>query len=521
MSFQGRYFSFRKDLLLNDFVASVVVFLVALPLCMGIAIASGVPPAAGLVTGIVGGLLVGMLSGAPLQVSGPAAGLTVLVWQLVQQHGIALLGVTVVLAGVIQFVAGLLRLGQWFRAISPAVIQGMLAGIGVLIFASQFHIMVDDQPRGSGIANLLSIPEAVYKGVFPIDGSSHHLAAGIGMLTIAVVMGWTKFAPRRLQVLPGALIGTGIATALALTMRLPVKYVNVPENLSSAIQLPSLAVLSSMPHSEILIAAFALAFIASAETLLCATAVDQMHTGPRANYDRELTAQGVGNMVCGILGALPMTGVIVRSSANVDAGARTRSSAMLHGAWLLIAILAASRLLRAIPTAALAAILVYTGYKLFAPAKIRALARVGYGELAICLATLVAIVVTDLLTGVLVGFGLAIAKLVYTFSHLEITMERAERRVDVRLLGTATFLRLPKLAAAIESVPLDTEIHLHLEGLDYIDHACMELIANAKKLREKTGAPLTVEFEELKQRFARRLSRRSTTTEAAPVLSKA
>ena len=143
----------------KDFLASIVVFLVALPLCMGVAIASGVPPAAGLVTGIVGGILVGLIGGAPLQVSGPAAGLTVLVWEMVQTHGIGMLGTVVLIAGAMQLVAGLCKTGQWFRAISPSVIHGMLAGIGVLIFASQFHIMVDDKPRGSGLANLMSIPE--------------------------------------------------------------------------------------------------------------------------------------------------------------------------------------------------------------------------------------------------------------------------------------------------------------------------------------------------------------------------
>jgi MFS superfamily sulfate permease-like transporter len=521
MTSQGKYFEYRRDLLAKDFVASVVVFLVALPLCMGIAIASGVPPAAGLITGIVGGLIVGLISGAPLQVSGPAAGLTVLVWQLVQKHGLEVLGATVALAGAMQLIAGVLRLGQWFRAISPAVIQGMLAGIGVLIFASQFHIMVDDKPRGSGLANLLSIPQAIYKGVVPMDGSSHHIAAAIGLLTIIVIVAWTNFAPNRLKLLPGALIGAALATAAAAAMRLPIQYVNVPESLMGAIRLPSTDVLARVLTPDLLISAFALAFIASAETLLCATAVDQMHTGPRANYDRELRAQGVGNLLCGALGALPMTGVIVRSSANVDSGARTRLSAMLHGAWLLAAIVAAPALLRSIPTAALAAILVYTGYKLAAPSKLRALARAGRGELAICLATMVAIVVTDLLTGVLIGFGLAIAKLVSTFSHLEIEVQHTGKRYDMRLRGAATFLRLPKLAAAIESVPLDAELHLHLEGLEYIDHACMELIATARNLREKAGAVLAVEFDQLEQRFRRRITGPGGGTSAGRALSNA
>ncbi|MFV2070311.1 MAG: SulP family inorganic anion transporter, partial [Pirellulales bacterium] len=155
----------RRGTLWQDLLASIVVFLVALPLCMGIAIASGVPVAAGLITGIVGGIVVGVLAGAPLQVSGPAAGLTVIIYSLVRDHGLEVLGIAVLIGGAIQLTAGLLRCGRWFRAVSPAVIHGMLAGIGVLILSSQFHVMVDDSPRGSGIQNLLSIPEAIRKGL--------------------------------------------------------------------------------------------------------------------------------------------------------------------------------------------------------------------------------------------------------------------------------------------------------------------------------------------------------------------
>src|SRR5688572_21275452 len=151
----------------RDLLASVVVFLVALPLCMGIAIASGAPPAAGLITGIIGGLVVGVIQGAPLQVSGPAAGLTVIVWQLIQHHGLPALGVMVLLAGAMQAAAALLKGGRWFRAVPPSVIHGMLAGIGVLIFASQLHVMVDDKPKSSGWMNLITIPLAVWKALFP------------------------------------------------------------------------------------------------------------------------------------------------------------------------------------------------------------------------------------------------------------------------------------------------------------------------------------------------------------------
>ena len=283
--------------------------------------------AVGIITGIIGGLIVGFLSGSPLQVSGPAAGLSVIVFELATRYGWATLGVLVFLAGVIQLAAGLLRLGQWFRAVSPAVIHGMLAGIGVLIFASQFHIMVDDQPRSSGLANLLSLPEAIWKGTVPSDGNiSHDWAARVGLLTIAVIVFWKPLAPRFLKLVPAPLVAVVVATAVTAALDLPIKQVQLPDALTDAITLPTLGLIERwLPNWQTLVvAAASLAFIASAETLLCATAVDQLHRGPRTRYDRELAAQGVGNLVCGLLGALPMTGVIVRSAANAEAGARTR-----------------------------------------------------------------------------------------------------------------------------------------------------------------------------------------------------
>ncbi len=176
----------------SDLIASVVVFLVALPLCMGVAIASGVSPAMGLISGIIGGVLVGLLAGSPLQVSGPAAGLVVIVWDIIRDFGLEKLGLMIVVAGLIQIAGGLFRIGGWFRAVSPAVVNAMLAGIGVLIFASQFHVMVDDKPRASGVLNLLSIPEAIYKGVVPLDGSSHHVAAIVGLITIGALLAWSR-----------------------------------------------------------------------------------------------------------------------------------------------------------------------------------------------------------------------------------------------------------------------------------------------------------------------------------------
>lgn len=636
---RGLFFAPRQDVL-----ASVVVFLVALPLCMGIAIASGVPVAAGLITGIVGGLVVGWIAGAPLQVSGPAAGLTVIVFDLVQRHGLEVLGVAVLIGGALQFIAGTLRYGRWFRAVSPAVIHGMLAGIGILILSSQFHVMVDDAPKGSGIQNIVSIPEAVRKGLplpemrsadvriakrdllkkfgalheqqvqlreriaeqMPLPSAesdsaprpvtalvkkqqeqierltglteelnsrgvlqtvrdpdklheavraaleqsklalndlqqgrsdqvhasqakaqqgletvfnelkNHDWAAKLGLITIIALILWKAAAPARLKLVPAPLVAIVIATIAAAILKLPVLYVEVPDNLWSEIHFPSLAVLQSVPWRVVLQAGVVLAIVASAETLLCATAVDQMQSDTRTNYNRELAAQGIGNMVCGLLGALPMTGVIVRSSANIDAGGKTRLSTILHGLWLLAFVSLLAFILRMIPTAALAAMLVYIGYKLVNFQSIKDLRKYGWGEVAIYFVTVGTIVGTDLLTGVLTGVALSALKLLYTFSHLDVRLdvEHGRRKAVLNVEGAATFIRLPVLAEALEKVPGNVELHVDFQHLDYIDHACLDLLINWEKQHEATGGTLVIDWESLHASFRRENGNRSVSVKS-------
>lgn len=483
----------------KDFLASIVVFLVALPLCMGIAIASGVPPALGLITGIVGGLVVGWFSGSPLQVSGPAAGLTVLVYEVIQAHGIAALGLIVLIAGLIQLVAGALKLGNWFRAISPAVIQGLLAGIGVLIIASQIHVAVDDAPRGTGWQNILSIPEAIWKGIVPLDGSAHHLAAGVGLAAIMVMIVWS-YVPKKVKLIPAPLVAVIVATVINSVLDLPIKTVAVPANLLEVAQAPSFSMIGTTLSWSLFGSAFAIAMIASAETLLSATAVDRLQNGPRTQYNRELFAQGVGNSVCGLLGALPMTGVIVRSSANVTAGAQTRMSAILHGAWILAFVVLLPSVLSLIPTSALAAILVYTGFKLLAPKAVKELAKYGRAEVAIYFITIIAIVATNLLEGVLIGLGLSLLKLIYKFTHLDAKISDGSPRV-LTLSGAATFVRLPKLAHALESIPAESSVRLNVERLMYIDHACLDLIANWDKQFVSQGGEVELNWKELNNKY--------------------
>jgi MFS superfamily sulfate permease-like transporter len=223
----------------------------------------------------------------------------------------------------------------------------------------------------------------------------------------------------------------------------------------------------------------------------------------KTDYDKELRAQGVGNFICGLLGALPMTGVIVRSSANVQAGARTRMSTILHGTWLLAFTVVLGSVLRMIPTSCLGAILVYTGYKLVDVKNIRHLAQYGRIPVLIYAVTLIGIVTTDLLTGVIAGVVLSVAKLIYKVSHLDVRVLKNGFRTDIYLQGAATFLNVPKLASLLESLPAGTEVHIHVEELAYIDHSCLDLLAGWKQKHESSGSQLYLEWDSLLQRYAR------------------
>jgi MFS superfamily sulfate permease-like transporter len=489
-----------KENFWNDFLASVVVFLTALPLCMGIALASGAPIEAGIVTGVVGGILVGSISGSPLQVSGPAAGLTVLVYEIIQQHGFAGLSLMLVLAGLIQALAGGFKLGQLFRAVSPAVINGMLTGIGVLIFCSQIFVMMDLKPQGSGLANLGAIPSALSDAIAAPTGQ-HAQALFIGLVTIGIIVIWRRIAVGRLKAIPGALVGVLFATAYAAICQSPVAHVSLPDNIFSAIQLPKLSVLSQFNNWEVFNDAFALALIASAETLLSAAAVDRMHRGKRCQYDRELLSQGIGNTICGLIGGLPMTGVIARSSVNVHAGAKTRLSAVLHGVWLLAFVLLIPKVLQLVPISCLAALLVYTAFKLVDVKAVRKLWSYGKRLVAIYAATIIAIVTTDLLTGVLIGVVLSFAKLLYTMSRLDVRVENNTGKTVMHLQGAATFISMPKIADALEQVPPNTELHVSLDDLDYVDHSCLELIMDWEKRHQSMGGTLVVDWGELGAMF--------------------
>ncbi|GGP32826.1 sulfate transporter [Streptomyces melanogenes] len=461
-------------MLRTDLAASLVVFLVALPLCVGVAVASGVPAELGLITGIVGGLVAGLLPGSSLQVSGPAAGLTVLVYTAVTEYGLAALGVVVLLAGLIQLALGALRMGRWFRAISLAVVEGMLAGIGLLLIAGQLYILADRKGPGAGVPNIAGLPGLAAE----VARSATALTAlAVGAGTIAVMAGWKRL-PARCQLLPGALAAVGGATALTIVLGLPVARVRV-SGLASAVQPPGSSEFAKLADTGLLATVLAFALIASAESLFSAAAVDRLHTGPRTDYDKELIAQGMGNTVCGLLGALPMTAVIVRSAANVQAGARTKASRVLHGVWLLLFAALLPGALTYVPTAALAGVLVHAGFKLLPVKGMLTLWSSHRGEAVVLAATALAILFTNMFEGVLIGLLLAVVKAAWETSHVHIEVtDDGEGLVSAHVIGKATFLRLPRILETLEKLPKDRAVHLHLAGLRHLDHACLSALQN-------------------------------------------
>lgn len=458
----------------HDVAASVVVFLVALPLCLGVAVASGVPAELGLITGIVGGLVTGLLPGSSLQVSGPAAGLTVLVYEAVQEYGLAALGALVLAAGILQLVMGALRLGRFFRAISVAVVEGMLAGIGLVLIAGQLYAMADREAPASGLDKIAGLPGLL----IGVVGSERALTAfGLGLGTIAVLVLWRRL-PATLRIVPAPLAAVALASGATLLFSLPVATVEV-RGLVEAVRMPDAAAFGDLLSLAAVGTVLAFALIASAESLFSAAAVDRLHDGPRTSYDKELIAQGAGNTVCGLLGALPMTAVIVRSSANVRAGARTKASRVLHGVWLLLFSALLPAALGLIPVTALAGVLVHAGCKIVPVRQLAGLWREHRGEAVVLVVTAGAIVTVSMFEGVLIGLVLAVMKTAWETSHVNVeVVDKGAGPIRVLLSGNATFLRLPKMLDALEALPQDRPIELDLAGLRLLDHACRTSLEN-------------------------------------------
>ncbi|WP_346167553.1 SulP family inorganic anion transporter [Streptomyces javensis] len=469
----------------TEITASLVVFLVALPLCIGVAVASGTPAELGIITGVVGGLVVGMTRGSTLQVSGPAAGLTALVAETVEAHGIAMLGVIVLMSGLLQIGLGMIRLGRMFQAISIAVVQGMLAGIGLPLMFSQSYPLADATAPGTAIENILGFPAHV---LATFASGQTAIAALLGIATVVLSFVWKK-VPGPVSRIPAALVAVAIGIVVAALPGVEVKTLQVGD-LLSAVQVPGPEQFAGLADPAVLTAVLTFTVIASAESLFTAAAVDRMHDGPRTRYNTELIAQGAGNTVCGILGALPMTAVVARSSANVQAGARTRLSRTLHGLWLLAFALLLPSVLALIPISVLAGVLVHSGWKLLAPEQFPKMWRQDRGEFVVMAITTGTIVATALLEGVLVGLAAGIVLAALRMSRTSVEHRTEGDTAKLVMTGNATFLRLPKVIDALEAVGSagTPRIRLDLMGVTHLDHACRSQIEEFAAQKRASGA---------------------------------
>lgn len=478
--------------LARDLSASLVVFLVALPLSLGIALASGAPMMAGLIAAMVGGIVVGTLSGAPLQVSGPAAGLTVIILGFIQQFGWQMTCAITVGAGLLQVTLGALGVAPVALGMAPAVIHGMLAAIGILIALSQAHVVLGHEAGGKGLKTLFSLPEHAAH----LDPSS----VLIGVLTIAVLLAWPVLPWQKLRAFPAALAAVLLGTVASLALNLNIARVELGGSLLESFSLPALP---GANLGAFIGAVLTLCFVASAESLLCAVATDKLHTGPRCNLHKELMAQGAGNTLSGLIGGLPVTGVIVRSTANITAGGTSRLSAILHGVWMLLFVTLLPGLITKIPLAALAGLLVYTGIKLVNVKHIRDLQH--HGELVVYVVTVVAIVATNLLMGLGIGFGVALFRLLWKITHVEVHVEKQDENAwQVNLDGTLTFAGVPKLLTRLATIPPGKKVSFDL-NLRFIDHAGLEALSSWQSNYEKMGG--TADLSQLKQVWEKSHSR--------------
>lgn len=483
------------SVLKSDLPAGLVVFLVALPLCLGIALASGAPLFSGLIAGIVGGLVVPLISRSPLSVSGPAAGLAaIVVAGLAQVGSFAAFTLAVLIAGAMQIVAGIIRAGSIAHYFPSSVIKGMLTAIGILLILKQLPHAIGLDTEAMGAVSFQAGDENTFSLITHALRVIEPGAAVISAGCIALMVVWEKVpALKKLTWLPAPLIAVTLAVvanelfvkaapAMALQSEHLVKLPSTdgPAGMLGALHLPDW---SAITRWEVWLLAATLAVVASLETLLNLDAVDRLDPWRRKSPpNRELLAQGAGNLASGLLGGLPITSVIVRSSANVNAGARTRASAVFHGAFLVLSVLLLAPLLTKIPLACLAAILLMTGYKLAKPKLFADMYRLGWNQFVPFIVTVLAIVFIDLLKGV--AFGLAVGLVfvvreamsrVYHVEH-----EHEEKRVTIKLTKEAYFFSRGKLLSLLDGVPEHAHVIVDAEGAPFVDHDVVDAIRSFK-----------------------------------------
>ena len=503
--------SFRE--IKSDLPAGIVVFLVAVPLCLGIAMASGAPLFSGIIAGFVGGIVVSLISGSQLGVSGPAAGLAVIVLNAIQELGdFQVFLSAVVLAGVIQLVLGLLKAGNIGYYFPTSVIKGMLAGIGVIIILKQIPHAFGYDENYEGNFNFLE-PQGgtTFSELFASINYITPSAVIISILSLFILILWDQVLVKKskiFQLIQGPLVVVllGIGLNLLFQNSYPALALRdnhlvtlpVSDSLSGFFGQFTAPDFSNIFNYRVLFLAGTLAVVASLETLLCLEATDKLDPYKRISpANRELTAQGVGNIISGLLGGLPITQVIVRSSANVQSGGKTKLSAFIHGILILVCVMVIPDILNLIPLASLAAILLMVGYKLAKPALFKSMYSYGMMQFLPFIVTIIAIVFTDLLTGIGIGMAVAIffiLKNSYQVSHLMHKEKKPDGSVKYHMVlaEEVTFLNKGNILRTLRTVPEGAELEIDYTRSAVVDHDVRELIEDFKETAHTKNIKLTI-----------------------------
>ena len=482
---------YRLIWLRYDLPAGVSVFLVALPLCLGIALASGAPLYAGLLSGIIGGILVSLVSGSQLAVSGPAAGLTTIVSASIISLGdYRIFLLAVIVAGFFQIVLGLLKFGAIAYYFPSAVIKGMLAAIGIILILKQVPLALGyDKPDFWRVSFVHIISSENFLEKYSEFNQETTMATIIiTLLSLAMMFLLQQPFAKKLRVLPAPLIVVIMGVIINIILaRLASAYslkhtqlVNIPSNIFSAVSFPDLSKL--LTKTEIWKDGVIIGMLATLETLLCVEAIDKLDRHNRITpVNRELIAQGIGNMTCGFLGAIPMTAVVVRGAANVDAGARTKLSAFTHGLFLLLAVLLVPFLLNMIPYASLAAILLMTGFNLTKPKLYKNMWSLGWKQFIPFIITILVILSTDLLIGVSIGLLISTYFIIRNNFKAEYKVTKTSVNETeiyyIKLNTNVTFLNKVNLRKALDKIPEYSELTVDGSECNFIDYDILEIIS--------------------------------------------
>jgi MFS superfamily sulfate permease-like transporter len=477
----------------HDLKASGTVFFVALPLCLGISLASGAPVYAGLMAGIIGGLIVAPLSGSQLSVSGPAAGLTAICAGVIATSGLDVFFISVAVAGVMQVLLGVFRLGGFTHFIPSAVIKGMLAAIGIILISKQIPALIGyDKPDfwSNELFNILTFRH-VFSNIQSLYENITFGAILIAALSLAMLWVWKRTLAKWVTFLPTSFVTVVFGVLLAIIFGQflpawglkPTQFVQIPADIFSTIRLPDFRLVTA--HTEVWKNGLVICFVASLETLLSIEAIDKLDPQNRITpQNRELVAQGTGNFLSGILGGLPITAVIVRSSANAEAGGKTWVSGFTHGIWLLTAVLFATNWVNMIPYCVLAAILIRTGYNLAKPSMFLAVWKQGREQFLPFVVTVGAVLFTDLLVGVLIGVAYSIYFLIKHTYRAGFTvrekMEGKTRHFSIDLALNVSFLNKKRLSVQLDQIPEYSIVEITGTKSVYIDHDILEIFQQFK-----------------------------------------